>query len=87
MLTLLQSKNLGMKVVVFDYILEIGYLRRKETVDAMLNGGLTEKLVELQRSEFGGDLIEMGKYSDENEESWGSREDGVGIGEGNFFYF
>lgn len=28
---LLQSKNLGMKVMVFDCILEIGYLGRKES--------------------------------------------------------
>ncbi|PPR86367.1 hypothetical protein GOBAR_AA34319 [Gossypium barbadense] len=52
-LTLLESKDLSMKVVVFNCILEIGYFGRKEAVEAMLNGGLIEKLVELQRSEFG----------------------------------
>ncbi|KAH1067782.1 hypothetical protein J1N35_032769 [Gossypium stocksii] len=72
-LTLLESKDLSMKVVVFDCILEIGYFGRKEAVEAMLNGGLIEKLVELQRSEFGGDLIGMGKYGNENEESEGQK--------------
>ncbi|TYH15079.1 hypothetical protein ES288_A05G015500v1 [Gossypium darwinii] len=72
-LTLLESKDLSMKVVVFNCILEIGYFGRKEAVEAMLNGGLIEKLVELQRSEFGGDLIGMGKYGNENEESEGKK--------------
>ncbi|MBA0806660.1 hypothetical protein Gohar_022526 [Gossypium harknessii] len=72
-LTLLESKDLSMKVVVFDCILEIGYFGRKEAVEAMLNGGLIEKLVELQRSEFGGDLIGKGKYGNENEESEGQK--------------
>lgn len=55
-------------------------------VKKVLNGGLIEKLVELRRSELGGDLIEMGKYGEENEESGGgSRVDGVGMGEGNIF--
>lgn len=72
-LTLLESKDMSMKVVVFDCFLEIGYFGRKEAVEAMLNGGLIEKLVALQRSELGGDLIGMGKYGDENEESEGKK--------------
>ncbi|GMI92815.1 hypothetical protein HRI_002950800 [Hibiscus trionum] len=72
-LTLLESKDLDMKVVAFDCILEIGYFGRKEAVEALLKGGLTKKLVELQRSEFGGDLIEMGKFDDENQETEGKK--------------
>ncbi|XWS17092.1 hypothetical protein CRYUN_Cryun33cG0038200 [Craigia yunnanensis] len=60
-LTLLESKDLDMKVLAFDCILEIGYFGRKEAVEALLRGGLIEKLVDLQRSELGEDLIEMGK--------------------------
>ncbi|XVF34570.1 hypothetical protein REPUB_Repub18cG0070200 [Reevesia pubescens] len=68
-LTLLESKDLDMKVLTFDCILEIGYFGRKEAVEALLKGGLINKLVELQRSELGGDLIEMAKFGDENKES------------------
>ncbi|KAE8713941.1 plant synaptotagmin [Hibiscus syriacus] len=72
-LILLESKDLDMKVVDFDCILEIGYFGRKEAVEAMLKGGLIKKLVELQRSEFGGDLIEMGKFDDENQDTEGKK--------------
>ncbi|CAK7332657.1 unnamed protein product [Dovyalis caffra] len=41
-------------------ILEIGYFGRKEAIEAMLKEGLIKKLVELQRLELGGDLIDMG---------------------------
>ncbi|OMO73193.1 Armadillo-like helical [Corchorus capsularis] len=63
-----ESKDLDMKVLAFDCILVIGYFGRKEAVEAMLKGGLIEKLVELQRSELGGDLIEMGNFDDESKE-------------------
>ncbi|XVE71520.1 hypothetical protein DITRI_Ditri10aG0157300 [Diplodiscus trichospermus] len=69
-LNLLESKDLEMKVLAFDCILEIGYFGRKEAVEELLKGVLIEKLVGLQRSELGGDLIEMGKFGDdENKES------------------
>ncbi|XWS27066.1 hypothetical protein CRYUN_Cryun26dG0084600 [Craigia yunnanensis] len=68
-LTLLESKDLDVKVLAFDCILEIGYFGRKEAVEALLKGELIKKLVELQRSELGVDLIEMGKFGDENKES------------------
>ncbi|OMO95999.1 Armadillo-like helical [Corchorus olitorius] len=67
-LNLLESKDLDMKVLAFDCILVIGYFGRKEAVEAMLKGGLIEKLVELQSSELGGDLIEMGNFDDESKE-------------------
>ncbi|XWS72991.1 hypothetical protein CRYUN_Cryun02cG0087300 [Craigia yunnanensis] len=72
-LTLLESKDLDMKVLAFDCILEIGYFGRKEAVEALLKGGLIKNLVGLQRSELGGDLIEMGKFGDENKESAGKK--------------
>ncbi|XVF88300.1 hypothetical protein PTKIN_Ptkin19aG0038900 [Pterospermum kingtungense] len=67
-LTLLESKDLDMKVLAFDCILEIGYFGRKEAVEALLEGELIKKLVELQRSELGGDLIGMGKFKEESGE-------------------
>ncbi|XVE63662.1 hypothetical protein DITRI_Ditri07aG0037700 [Diplodiscus trichospermus] len=67
-LTMLESKDLDIKVLAFDCILEIGYFGRKEAVEGLLKVGLINKLVELQRSELGGDLIEMGKFGDENKE-------------------
>ncbi|KAK8501322.1 hypothetical protein V6N13_027021 [Hibiscus sabdariffa] len=72
-LTLLESEDLDVRVVAFDCILEIGYFGRKEAVEEMLKGGLIKKLVELQRSEFGGDLIEMGKFDDDNQETAGKK--------------
>ncbi|XP_022755191.1 uncharacterized protein LOC111303301 [Durio zibethinus] len=67
-LSFLESKDLEMKVLAFDCILEIGYFGRKEAVEALLKGELIKKLVELQRSELGGVLIEMGKFGGENKE-------------------
>ncbi|KAL4332248.1 hypothetical protein GQ457_07G041190 [Hibiscus cannabinus] len=72
-LTLLESKDLDTRVMALDCILEIGYFGRKEAIEEMLKGGLITKLVELQRSEFGGDLIEMGKFEDDNQETEGKK--------------
>ncbi|KAJ6372667.1 hypothetical protein OIU76_027061 [Salix suchowensis] len=52
-----------------DCILEIGYFGRKEAIEAMLTEGLIMKLVELQRSELCGDLIDTGMSDDEKERS------------------
>ncbi|KAI3446859.1 hypothetical protein Pfo_003524 [Paulownia fortunei] len=57
----LSSDELEMRVMAMDCVMEIGYFGRKEAVEAMINGGLIKRLVELQRSELGGDLIDMGK--------------------------
>ncbi|CAI0629435.1 unnamed protein product [Linum tenue] len=57
---LLDCKDQETKVMAMDCVLEMGYFGRKEAIDAMLGEGLIEKLVELQRSELGGDLIGMG---------------------------
>ncbi|KAE9601778.1 hypothetical protein Lal_00040789 [Lupinus albus] len=65
-LALLNSNEIQIRVLAMDCVLEIGYFGRKETVDAMMKEGLVKKLVELQRSEVGGDLIELN--NDESEE-------------------
>lgn len=64
----LNSDELELKIMAFDCVLEIGYFGRKEAVEAMLNEGLIKKLVELQRSKLGGDLIDLGKVHGEIEE-------------------
>ncbi|WVZ10824.1 hypothetical protein V8G54_015354 [Vigna mungo] len=60
-IALLNSRDLQLQVLALECVLEIGYFGRKEAVEAMVKEGLVEKLVELQRSENGGDLIEIGK--------------------------
>lgn len=60
-ISFLSSEELQIRVLAMDCVLEIGYFGRKEAIEAMLAEGLIEKLVELQRSELGGDLIEMGR--------------------------
>ncbi|KAI3890120.1 hypothetical protein MKX03_020021 [Papaver bracteatum] len=55
----------SIRVTALDCVLEIGYFGRKEAVDAMLEEGLVKKLVELQRSQLGGCLIDMGDDDDE----------------------
>ncbi|KAJ4845052.1 hypothetical protein Tsubulata_010847 [Turnera subulata] len=63
-ISFLDYKDLQTRVLTMDCILEIGYFGRKEAIDAMLRQGLIKKLVELQRSELGGDLIDMGRFDD-----------------------
>ncbi|KAK7264866.1 hypothetical protein RJT34_32479 [Clitoria ternatea] len=60
-IALLDSEDLQLRVFGFECVLEVGYFGRKEAVEAMLKEGLVKKLVELQRSEKGGDLIEFEK--------------------------
>ncbi|CAJ1944668.1 unnamed protein product [Sphenostylis stenocarpa] len=60
-MALLNSADLQLQVLALKCVMEIGYFGRKEAVEAMVKEGLLEKLVELQRSENGGDLIEIGK--------------------------
>lgn len=74
-ISLLDTKDLQMKLLAMDCILEIGYFGRKEAIDAMLKQGLVKKLVELQRSELGGDLIEMERFEEKEK-----NERGVGAG-------
>ncbi|KAM1360807.1 hypothetical protein ACFX2I_026001 [Malus domestica] len=56
-ISFLNSEDLEMRVMAMVCVLEIGYFGRKEAVDAMLEEALIEKLMELQRSEHGGDLM------------------------------
>ncbi|KAJ8753179.1 hypothetical protein K2173_017761 [Erythroxylum novogranatense] len=72
-ISFLDYKDLQMRVLAMDVILEIGYFGRKEAIDAMIKEGLIKKLVELQRSELGGDLIDIGRF-DEKENNNNNRE-------------
>lgn len=76
-ITFLDSQDLEVKVFAMDCVLEIGYFGRKEAIEAMLKEGLIKKLVELQRSEVGGDLIDMGRYSGNNNGKENNNNEGV----------
>lgn len=70
------SSELGLRVMAIDCIMEIGYYGRKEAIEAMLDeAGLIKKLVDLQRSEWGGVLIEMEKGEDNDSSSTDEEED------------
>ncbi|XP_022134648.1 uncharacterized protein LOC111006872 [Momordica charantia] len=64
-ISLLNCQDLQIRVLAMDCIVEIGYFGRKEAVDTMLDEGLIDRLVELQRSELGGDLIGLGRQTAE----------------------
>ncbi|KAJ8559922.1 hypothetical protein K7X08_003980 [Anisodus acutangulus] len=78
LITYLNSGDLAIRVMAMDCVLEIGYFGRKEAVEAMLNCGLIKKLVELQRSELGGDLIDLGKAHHNIEEQDVEKKRGYG---------
>lgn len=59
------SQDLDIRIAAVDCAFEIGYYGRKEAIEAMLKEGVIEKLLELQRSEMGGILIEMGWFNEE----------------------
>ncbi|EEF31624.1 uncharacterized protein LOC8263860 [Ricinus communis] len=61
-ISFLDYKDLELRVLTMDCVLEIGYFGRKEAIEAMLKEGLIKKLVELQRLELGGTLIDMDKF-------------------------
>lgn len=73
-ISLLNCEDNEMRVMAFVCVLEIGYFGRKEAIDAMLEEGLIEKLVELQRSELGGDLMELGMYDEQDQNKSSSRD-------------
>ncbi|KAA8522968.1 hypothetical protein F0562_009391 [Nyssa sinensis] len=81
----LSAEDLSLRIMTMDCVLEIGYFGRKEAIDAMIMADLVKKLVELQRSELGGDLIDMGKSDDETEKrgvsAGGVGTEGKGTGE------
>ena len=74
----LNCEELQMRALGMDCVLEIGYFGRKEAVEAMLKEGLVEKLVELQRSEKGGDLIDLDHEEKDKEEEDEGEEGGEG---------
>ncbi|KAL6965498.1 hypothetical protein U1Q18_036550 [Sarracenia purpurea var. burkii] len=67
---LLKTEDLSIRVMGMNCVLEIGYFGRKDAIDAMLRADLIKMLVELQRSELGGDLIEMGKMRGSGERKY-----------------
>lgn len=66
-ISIFSSQDLDIRIAAVDCAFEIGYYGRKEAIDAMLKEGVIEKLLELQRSEAGGILIEMGRFKEEEE--------------------
>ncbi|KAI4376694.1 hypothetical protein MLD38_014428 [Melastoma candidum] len=72
-ISFLDNEDLQFRVAAMDCILEIGYFGRKEAIEAMLEAGLIEKLMELQWSRHGGTLIDS---------SWSTREGDENDGEG-----
>ncbi|PSS24509.1 Protein like [Actinidia chinensis var. chinensis] len=72
-INLLKSEDPSIQVMAMNCVLEIGYFGRKEAIDAMIKADLIRILVDLQRSELGGDLIEMGRWEEE-ERARGRRE-------------
>lgn len=52
------SQDTEFNITAMDCLLEITYFGRKEAIEAMLKEGLIKRLVEMQRSELGGDLID-----------------------------
>ncbi|KAA8525498.1 hypothetical protein F0562_007353 [Nyssa sinensis] len=63
-ISLLNSKDVSIRLATIDCILEFAYYARREAIEAMLEEGLIEKLVQLQRLEFRSDLIEMERFDD-----------------------
>ncbi|EXB66616.1 hypothetical protein L484_024912 [Morus notabilis] len=82
-INLLNNQYLQMRVLAFECVLEIGYFGRKEAIDAMMEEGLIKILVELQRSELGGDLIGLERCEGESEsesENEGEKSREVSVG-------
>lgn len=55
---LLSSDDVEIRVLALGTVMEIGYHGRKEAIDDLMEEGIVERLLELQRSELGGALIE-----------------------------
>lgn len=62
-INLLSSEELPIQAAALDCILELAYCGRKEVIEAMLGGGLVEKLMELQRLEHGNEDLEKGQLN------------------------
>ncbi|XP_021597550.1 uncharacterized protein LOC110603874 isoform X1 [Manihot esculenta] len=70
-LSLLSSEDLSIQAAALDCICEIAFSGRKEVIEAMIDQGLIEKLVELQRSIHGDNFV----MSDQ--ENWNENGSGV----------
>ncbi|XVF35624.1 hypothetical protein REPUB_Repub18cG0162100 [Reevesia pubescens] len=68
-ISLLSSENVSIQVGALDCILGIAYYGRIEAIEAMLEAGLVEKLVELQRLENQSNENENGTINEEGAES------------------
>ncbi|KAJ6831348.1 putative basic proline-rich protein-like [Iris pallida] len=53
-----EEEDVEIRALALDSVLLVGYLGRKEAIDAMMEEGLVERLVELQRSDLGGTATE-----------------------------
>ncbi|XP_077216576.1 uncharacterized protein LOC143851134 [Tasmannia lanceolata] len=67
-ISFLDSDDMEIRMVAMDCVVEIGYFGRKEAIEGMIEEGLVRKLVEMQRSRNGGDLIEMGRFEENEDE-------------------
>lgn len=70
----LSSKDLSNQLVAMECVLELAYFARKEAIEAMLEEGLINKLLELQRLEIVGDS------NDEYESNHNGENKGIGTG-------
>uniref|UniRef100_A0A6N2LF20 Uncharacterized protein n=1 Tax=Salix viminalis TaxID=40686 RepID=A0A6N2LF20_SALVM len=75
------SEDLSIEVGTMDCICQIAYFGRMEVVESMLEKGLIEKLVELQRSTNGDNLIETHQSNGERDGGGGFSVQ-VEVGEG-----
>ncbi|KAL4334836.1 hypothetical protein GQ457_07G037710 [Hibiscus cannabinus] len=64
-ISLLSSENVGIQAEAIDCILGIAYYGRREAIEAMLEAGLVEKLVELQGLEKRSNVDENGTANEE----------------------
>ncbi|CAK7353766.1 unnamed protein product [Dovyalis caffra] len=64
------SEDLSIKAGTMDCICEIAHFGRIEVIKAMLEKGLVEKLVELQRSTHDEESVKLGLEIDEMERDW-----------------
>ncbi|GMI81499.1 hypothetical protein HRI_001819200 [Hibiscus trionum] len=76
-ISLLSSENVEIQAGAIDCILGIAYYGRREAIEAMLEAGLVEKLVKLQRLEKQSSVDENGSKSDRES---GSNEEGGYVG-------
>ncbi|KAG9448474.1 hypothetical protein H6P81_008439 [Aristolochia fimbriata] len=65
-MSFLASDDIALKVQAMELVMEIGYFGRREAIEATIEEGIIEKVLEMQRSQLGGNLIDMGRFEDAN---------------------